>query len=246
MLIEARLHAGKIAHIGPIISDREVLREHRMAVWQAGVTWARSQGAAAIQIACSSNTDDGEILREIGFPVTTEIVQHQSTRCQMSVPPDLAIRSALYESERPALIRIATRTLIDSLDLPESFPLHRPEDLLAEWVGEESPEETVILVAQTEDEMVGLLVAALSTTPQDEKPGCQINYLGVAADHRRQGWGSRLLMQLLRLAHEAQVERVSVFTDQRNIPAIQMYEKAGFRADDLRMPMVFQRLSETP
>ncbi len=244
VLIEASLDACHIAYIGPIISYREVLREHRLAVWQAGVKWAQARGATAIQIICSSNTDDADILRELGFPVTTEIVQLTLNRCDVAVSVDLEIRSASYVSEQPALLRIASRTLIDSLDIPESIPLHRPEDLLAEWVNEESREESVILVAETRGEMVGLLVAAISITPQDKKPSFHINYIGVAPDHRRKGWGARLLTQLFRLANEDEVERVSVVTDQRNFPAIQMYEKAGFKADELRMPIVFQCLNE--
>lgn len=245
-LMGASLESGRIAHLQSLAIPSNALREHRWALWQAGIVWAVSQRPAAIQIYCSSAAEDQEILAELGYPVTTAIVAlgaDVSDRCE---PPDPAIRDTSYECELPGLAGLIDCTLVGSLDVPESIPLHGPEELLRSWVGESPANETILLVAEAENERVGLLVATFARYA-DDVTGYQINYLGVAVDHRRQGWGSRLLNQFLRRVHAAGVPKVSVFTDQRNVPAIQLYQQFGFREfEELRMPIVFQRLGGKP
>ena len=245
-LLGASVESGGIAHLQSLVILPDALREHRMALWQAGVAWAVSQRPAAIQIYCSSNAEDRGILAELGFPVTTEIIVFGADLCESSEPPDAAIRQTSYEREQGELASLVGRTLVGSLDIPESIPLHAPDDLLKSWVGKSLANETMLLVAEAEGELVGLLVATFARYA-DDITGYKIDYLGVAVDHRRQGWGSRLLRQFWRIAYAGGVLKASVFTDQRNHPAIQLYKQFGFQEfEDLRMPIVFQRLSGGP
>ena len=175
--------------------------------------------------------------------MTTEIIVLGADLGDHSDPRDAAIRQTSYECELPGLASLVGRTLVGSLDIPESIPLHAPEELLQSWVGESPANEMMLFVAEAEGEQVGLLVATFARYT-DDIPGYKIEYLGIADDHRRQGWGSRLLKQFCRQAHADGVLKASVFTDQRNIPAIQLYKRFGFREfEELRMPIVFQRLS---
>ena len=243
-LLPAAIKDNGVATLGPLIHPPGLTTEERRRMWQAGIDWARTEHSTAFQLFCDQNAKDAAILGDLGFPVTTEIVTLTWDSCDLTVPHDETIRPASFELEQPALSNLAARTLVDSLDFPESIPLHRPQDLLLEWVGgsDEAASESLILVAESQGEMVGLLVARLTNQGRAEPVSCHINYFGVAPEHRRQGWGTRLLNQFLQLASRARVEAVSVFTDQRNLPAIQLYQQAGFRVDDLRLPIVFHRI----
>ena len=42
-LLEASVESGRVAHLQSLSILPDVMREHRMAVWQAGVAWAVSQ-----------------------------------------------------------------------------------------------------------------------------------------------------------------------------------------------------------
>ena len=245
ILIKASLDSDGIAHLQSIAFCPTARHEQRIALWQAAIAWAKSEGAVAMEICCSSDSADQAVLDELGFPVTTEIVTLGRERAEIVEPLDPAIRQTSLNAEQLALVELVERTLIDSLDIPESIPLRQPEHLLRSWLEESPSDEVVSLVAESENELVGLIVATLGRYA-DDITGYQINYLGVAADQRRQGWGSRLLTQLLRLVQQRGVAKVSVFTDRRNHPAIQLYQRFGFREfTELRIPIVFQRIEET-
>ena len=242
-LIEATRTSEGIAVLQQVMFSPEVRHEHRLAMWQAGIAWAKSKNPVAIQVFCLTK-EDGEILAELGFPITTEILLFGRDSEGGSGPIDQAIHQTTYEQELPALVSILERTLVDSQDIPESISLHRPLDLLQSWVEGSLADETVVLVAESQNERVGLLVATLERYAEG-MTGYQIQYLGVAPAHRRQGWGSRLLKQFLQVAQAGGVQKISVFTDHRNLPAIQLYKQFGFgEFEELRMPIVFQRVGQ--
>ncbi len=144
------------------------------------------------------------------------------------------------------LVPLLELTLVNSLDIPESIAIRRPEDLLRSWINGPTSAETVILVAESAGQMTGFVVATFEQHT-DEETGYQIHYLGVAEPHRRLGWATRLLKQLFHMAHDAGVEKFAVNVDKRNEPAIQLYKRMGFHEfKELRLPIVFQRLDQSP
>ncbi len=247
-LVVASQDADGVVTLIPSPCFHGVPREHRQSLWEASIQWAKSQGARAVDIYGPAEERERDILAELGFPITTYILPIGRETLVGYVPddqPDIAIRQAFVESDHSQLCDLIAMTLTQSLDLPESIPLRRPEGLLQSWIENRTHEETVILVAETNSEAKGIVVA----TPEqydDELAGYRIHYLGVAEHHRKKGWATRLLKALFRLARERQIERFATNVDQRNLPAIQLYERMGFRVfEELRYPIVFQRLEQT-
>ena len=208
---------------------------------------ARKQGAAAVQIYYLKQSSSEDVLEELGFPTTTQIVvlgredKEDVPRVQL---PDPSIRRASSEQEWPALVHLLELTLVNSLDVPESIPLRHPDALLRSWSKGYTSEEILILVAESQGQMVGFVVATHDPDGEEDS-GFTIHYLGVTEAHRRQGWATRLLEQFFRLAHDVGDGKFAVYVDVRNQPAIQLYQRFGFREfEDLRLPIVFQRLDQ--
>ena len=220
-------------------------REHLIAIWEVSLNWARKQGAAAIQIYYLKQSGSGDVLKELGFPTTTQIValrREDKPDIHREHLPDPSVRRASSEQEWSALVHLLELTLVNSLDVPESIPLRRPDALLRSWGKGHTSEETLILVAESQGQMVGFVVATHDSDAEDVS-GFEIHYLGVAEAHRRQGWATRLLERFFHLAHDAGVGRFAVYVDERNQPAINVYRGLGFREfEELRLPIVFQRL----
>ena len=221
--------------MGPIVSECSHLNHlQRRDLWQAGIEWARSSHAAAIQILCEPHSVDGEVLASLGLIRTTEILAFVLVPAH-DIPPsesDPAIRVAAPDSEFPAIIDLIAHTLVDSLDIPEAIPLRSPDLMYRAWAEDAAPALPLTVIAETSDGLCGLLVA------RQQGDAVEIFYLGVTPEHRRQGWGSRLLRELLRTTGD---RPVSTFVDARNLPAIALYDRFGFR-EEMRIPLVFHRL----
>lgn len=233
----ASVGADGIARLGPIMIQASA--QLRRAIWLAGIEWARERGVAAVQISCHRD-NDGTLLADMGMPILTDICWFECSQLRVTGFDDDAILSPNFDRIHGVLTTLVPATLSNSLDLPEVLPFRTSELMIRDWMsGPKAGQLT--LIAQPGNEPVGLLVASKSEAEY------HINYLGVAANHRRQGWGARLLKQFLRLAHADGVMKASVFTDQRNVPAIRLYKQFGFRElEELRMPLVFRRMGESP
>lgn len=259
-LIYLDLPQGGLAVIAASVSSENIVelhlatyhpagrREHLIALWEVSLDWARKQGAAAVQIYYLKQSGSEDVLKELGFPTTTQIAvlgREDEPDIHREQLPDPSIRRASSEQEWSSLVHLLELTLVNSLDVPESIPLRRPDALLRSWVKGHTSEETVILVAESQGQMVGLMVATRDSDAEEDL-GFEIHYLGVAEAHRRQGWATRLLEQFFRLAHDAGVGKFTVYVDERNQPAINLYQRFGFREfEELRLPIVFQRLDQT-
>jgi GNAT superfamily N-acetyltransferase len=247
-IIEATMNSGRIVELFQATLHPAGLREHLLVIWEASINWARSQRAVAVQIIYLKQSGSGDVLAEMGFPTTTQILVLEKENCQGEIPeypPDPSIRRASVEQEWESLVRLLGLTLVKSLDMPESIVLRRPEDLLRSWIMGRTREETLILVAESQGQMVGFVVATHAPDGAEDL-GFEIHYLGVAEAHRRQGWAKRLLKEIFRTANDAGVEKFAVYVDERNLPAVTLYERMGFREfEELRYPIVFQRLEQT-
>lgn len=247
-IIEATVNSGRVFELFQTTFHPSGLREHLLAIWEASINWVRAQGGAAVQIIYLKQSGSGDVLAEMGFPTTTHILIFGKESCEgdiLEYPPDPSIRRASVVQEWDSLVRLLELTLVKSLDMPESIEVRRPEDILRRWIIGRSDEDSLVLVAESQGQMVGFLVAAHDI---DEEQGSEIEiqYLGVAEAHRRQGWATRLIKQLFRIAREWKVEKLTVFVDERNHPAIQLYQRMGFREfGEFRLPIVFQRLDQT-
>lgn len=79
------------------------------------------------------------------------------------------------------------------------------------------------IVAKKENEILGF--AGIWISPVD----CQITNIVVKRNNRKQGIGSRLLEKLIEMAKETEFEILGLEVNEKNLPAIKLYEKYGFQ-----------------
>lgn len=75
------------------------------------------------------------------------------------------------------------------------------------------------------------LMASLSSSRQETLEGAavELTYIGVASGQRGRGMGSKLLRAFIEASHLQGYHRVILSVEKENLPAITLYEKAGFR-----------------
>jgi ribosomal protein S18 acetylase RimI-like enzyme len=79
-------------------------------------------------------------------------------------------------------------------------------------------------------EPVGLLLV----NPAVDGEGWEIAYVGVAAEHRRRGYGRELVLKALIEAKAAGQPSVTLAVDARNAPARELYRRLGFESTESR------------
>lgn len=223
----------RIAMIGPILTQRPLEVNERLAIWHVALGWALAKNPAAIQLACDGTTEDREMLAGLGYPITTEIGSFVCDNIPWMISDDELMVSIPLAPNSDELVTLVQRTFVESLDIPEALPLRSPRQMIQGWIEDG---ETRTWVAQSPEGPVGLLVA------HQRGETAEITYVGVVDGQRRRGWGTRLFGQFLKWTREAGVERISVIVDRRNAPAIQLYRRFGFREEDVWMPVVFRKL----
>ena len=83
------------------------------------------------------------------------------------------------------------------------------------------------LVVARDDGIVVGMVSALDYVHPDKAPQLWINEVGVAATHRRQGVGLRMLRAMLAHGRALGCTEAWVGTEQDNVAARALYERAG-------------------
>jgi ribosomal protein S18 acetylase RimI-like enzyme len=90
-------------------------------------------------------------------------------------------------------------------------------------------EDGLALVAEHDDEIVGLLLAQ----PRDAQGVLQVLDLRVDFDQRREGLAMALMFQAIQTARDAQHRAVMAETAANNFPAAQLLDKLGFHLGGL-------------
>lgn len=101
-----------------------------------------------------------------------------------------------------------------------------PEDQMVSFVRTNIERGTPHVVALDQDMVVGWADIKPATPPLMSHVGTL--GMGVIASHRHQGLGARLLEAVLRKASASGLERVELEVRTDNLPAIALYERAGF------------------
>ena len=130
------------------------------------------------------------------------------------------------------LSRLIAETYVGSLDFPELNGTRSMAEVLSghRASGRHRPEDWRIVRDAHDGTLVGVFLLA-----QLEPVGLwELSYLGIVPRARRQGWGRRLVAEAFRHVREAMGEQLEVAVDGRNLPALQLYARAGFRKVDER------------
>jgi ribosomal protein S18 acetylase RimI-like enzyme len=84
----------------------------------------------------------------------------------------------------------------------------------------------------------GNVAGVLLLVERPDQRAWEVLYLGVVPAARRSGLGRAMLLDALRAARAAQVERLLVVADARNRPAVALYESFGFQPIATRIAFV--------
>lgn len=218
---------GRLATIWPPVIAGDEADKLAMALMSAAVTVAVSRDAKlAKALVLDPNGPDAEWYRRSGF-------RHLTDRIEMSRTVDRAAASASttpleFESYSPAaharLERIVERSYIDSHDCPQLNGLRDANEVLESYraLGEFRADRWFI--ARHEQLDVGC--AIVTDYPREEQ--CELLYMGLAPEHRGQGWGISLVRNATSLARAIGRDRLVLAVDAQNQPALKTYLAAGF------------------
>ena len=194
----------------------------------AACAWLRGSGVKVCQ--AFAGNDDPEsfaALPRAGFPNPTRLVELR--RAATGDPPPIRRLAfeVFSESNRAAFLRTLLATFEGSLDCPEANGARSTSELLAGY--EELPTDDFHLVRSGDEPAGGLLLNESANGSDGE-----IAYLGLAPNFRGRGLGSELVSFArgwsMKLGHAA----LALSVDERNAPAIRIYETHGFQASGAR------------
>lgn len=100
------------------------------------------------------------------------------------------------------------------------------EDTLSAFGRQLSWDSELVLVAEMEEEIVGVMIGTI-----DRNKGYCYR-VAVHPDHQRRGIGKKLIQAMRQRFEQRQVQRMVVPVDAYNETMLPVYEKAGFRSDD--------------
>jgi dTDP-4-amino-4,6-dideoxy-D-galactose acyltransferase len=112
-----------------------------------------------------------------------------------------------------------------------NFDRSKCEELYARWIHRDFESGNILgYFPNKRQDAGGYITLAM------ESPGCaRIGLIAVEKTLRGQGAGSQLLDAALRTAVEMGAKKIRVATQGTNVPALKLYEKAGFRVRDVKI-----------
>lgn len=246
----ARRRGGRV--VGALLS--QPLAGRAAAVWapEVDASWGRAATAVAlIRTALEDLRGRGFILAQAlldetappqgaddltagGMPHVTDLVYLEGeTQRPVAVKPGLpAIDWCAYGAETEADFRaVLQETYEGSLDMPELEGLRSLDDVLSSHRagGRFRPERWVL--GRVRGEPGASAVLLLSDLP--DRDAWEVAYLGLTPPARGRGFGRAVLAHAAELARPF-VERIELAVDVRNLPAYQLYRRAGLIAFDQR------------
>ncbi len=197
------------------------------------VDWLRGQGVKLAQALLAPEDEPlaGPLLRA-GFRRATSLwyLRHDlELSAGLLGEPERLTYSTFATAGPEAFAAVLARTYEGTQDCPEiSDARTAPEALAGHMAGGFDPNHWWLAAANGEP--VGLLLV----NPAVDGDGWEIAYVGVAAEHRRRGYGRELVLKALVEAKAAGQPSVSLAVDARNAAAREMYRRLGFEPRESR------------
>ena len=205
----------------PNAIDREA--EDRLI--ESALNYLKKQNAHTAQ--CFLDADEtslAEPLLRHGFRHVTRIGNYlrltaMAGRCQYDVPTTLRFQS---DDVQDRIRFTLNSTYVESLDIPEAFEEMSAEEILTGF--SHGPQRTWWLASQDGIDLGVLLIG------NTDQPGVgELVYFGVIPEYRGRGIGASVLDFALKQFEEKGIGDVYLSVDERNAPAIRLYESRGFR-----------------
>jgi dTDP-4-amino-4,6-dideoxy-D-galactose acyltransferase len=219
-------HFGlRIARVMPSKPDEELFRE--------ALSWADLASIDCMYLLVDS--DDATAIRlanHFGWRIV-DLRVTLAARLSDVAPGAAGIRYANTE-DISYLRQLAERSHRDSRFYADgNFPAAACDELFAKWIDRSVRDRDFagsVLVPQIEaNRPAGYITCAVK-----EGVG-QIGLIAVDENFRKMGVGGRLLAESSRWFAKQGVERVSVVTQGRNIPALRMYQRYGFSIESIHL-----------
>jgi GNAT superfamily N-acetyltransferase len=174
-------------------------------------------------------------LKRGGLPFITELhyMKRLTAKPILLIPPSITIQWDSYRTEtRDQFQEILKSTYIGSLDMPELEGTRSLDEVIEghKAVGRFYPQRWQIGIL--EENPRAAIILLLSDTPG--KDAFEITYLGLTPQARGRGLGL-ITLDYARKQAEPLVDRLELAVDIRNIPAMKLYKKAGFRVFTKRL-----------
>ncbi|MFO0937714.1 MAG: GNAT family N-acetyltransferase [Gemmataceae bacterium] len=137
-----------------------------------------------------------------------------------------AVEIVPFREERAReFAELLCETYVGTLDCPELNDVRTPGETLASLRGNSRAEQPHWSFVEVAGHPIGVVMLNPATAPQK----WELTYLGLVPSHRFQGFGKALLTVALATARDNRASGMILTTDSRNLPAIRLYESAGFR-----------------
>lgn len=149
-------------------------------------------------------------------------------------PSPLSYEPYRRSRNRLTFVNVLEATYRGSLDCPEFNGVRDGEQSLKnhEAAGSFNPDMWRLYRRDGAD--VGILLMA----ERPDQQAWEVLYLGVIESARGSGIGRAMLLDALDAARDANVERVLIVADVRNVPAVSLYESLGFQPVATRVAFV--------
>lgn len=132
------------------------------------------------------------------------------------------------------LLAMLDRTYVGTADCPELCGLRDTSDVMASHRSVGRVDPTLWTIALLDGVPHGCVL--LNASP--EQRSVELVYLGISPALRGRGMGHTLLAHALSRLGHVPADEVTCAVDQRNTPALRVYERAGFERFGLRVAMV--------
>ncbi len=189
----------------------------------------------------------GDSLARNGFPRITTLwfLRHQLElpACELAEPEWPAFQ-AYASADAPLFEDVLLQTYQGTLDCPELNGVRAVGDILAGHRAQGRFDPATWWLAWDEARPVGVLLL----NPSGDGESCELVYMGVVPEHRRQGLGRQLVRKALREAKLAGARELTLAVDERNFLARRLYQSLGFESCDCRdvYLAIFPREHESP
>lgn len=175
---------------------------------------------------------------EAGFTELAVLSYLQRPLSKTPPPPaewPAGVRTRLYRDElHDVLVTILEQSYQETLDCPGLYGLRRTEDIIAghKATGQYDPSLWTMLWVDERPAGVVLL------NPFPDHRTVELVYLGLAPFARGRGLGRQLLRHGLSLLHGRRERTLTLAVDERNAPALAVYNAEGFRPAVHRVALI--------
>jgi ribosomal protein S18 acetylase RimI-like enzyme len=150
-------------------------------------------------------------------------------------PPQLRVRTEAYrDAHYDDLVTILEQSYEQTLDCPGLYGLRRTEDIIAGHKATGQFDPALWTLLWVDERPAG----ALLISPFPSHRTTELVYIGLAPFARRRGLGRQLLRQGLGALKGRPERSIALAVDQRNTPALGLYESEGFRPAVQRVALI--------